>query len=169
MRQAAIGAQLRAESMQPAIGIMGICRAGGLPIRLCHGGTRNQGKHKRDHLRSRIVQIAHRGIEIKLCGAATASVMMPIGTKHPLTGRCRIGTGLLFIDEAVRNQLMSLLAMRTLLMVQLPGLLLNGVEAGVVDLHDGTGMEKVSIMQRSIPAGKSAQANWRYNSLVGRR
>ena len=94
---------------------------------------------------------------------------MPIGTEHAFTHRFGLATYLLLANETVRNELMGLLAMRTLLMVQLPGLLLNGFQAGIVDLHDGTGMEKVSIMQRSIPAGKFARANCRYNGLLGRR
>lgn len=146
MRQTAVGTQLRAQSIQPAIGITGIGLAGGLVIRFLHGGARNQGQYERDHLQARVVQIAHRGIEIQLHGAATAGVLTPIGTMYPFTGRCRIGTDLLFIDEAVGNQLLRLSAMAALLMVQLPGLLLNGWQACVVNLHGGARKEKALIL-----------------------
>lgn len=63
---------------------------------------------------------------MQLHGAATARVTIPVGTKHPFARRFRLGAHLFFISESMRNQLLRLFAMNALLMVQLPGLLLNG-------------------------------------------
>ena len=65
-------------------------------------------------------------IQIKPHGAPTTGAAIPIGAKHAFADCCRIGARLLFVDEAMRNQLMGLLAMAASRMVQLHGLLING-------------------------------------------
>jgi hypothetical protein len=65
-------------------------------------------------------------------------VTLSIGTEYPLANRLRFGACLLLVYEAVRNQLLRLPAMRALLMLQLHGLLLNGLKVGVEALHEGT-------------------------------
>ena len=68
---------------------------------------------------------------------------MTIGTKDALThGLLGFGPGPLLVNEPVRNQMMVLLAMAAGFVEKRQGLLLNRVQAGVIDFHDGPLAEK---------------------------
>jgi hypothetical protein len=74
-------------------------------------------------------------------------VVVAVGAKHALADQARIAAALFFTDEAVRDQLMGLPAMRAGLGLQLHGLLVYRFEAGVIGLH-GTGQDKKALSWR---------------------
>jgi len=116
--------------------------AGCVVVSAPYGHAGNQRQYKCHHSDTRVMQISQGRIQIKLHGAPATGVIEPIGTEHPFTHRFWFVPHSFLANEAMRDELMGLLAMRALLMVQLHGLLFNGFQAGVVDLHDGASMEK---------------------------
>ena len=114
------------------------CAAGCVVVSALYGHARDQAYDKRLHAAARVMQIAYRRIDIKLQGSPASGVTIPIGAKHLFANRFRLGPHALLANEAMRNQLTRLLAMPALRSVQLPGLLLNGLKAGVVDSHERT-------------------------------
>jgi hypothetical protein len=110
------------------------------------------------------VQISHDRIQIKLYGASTSGVIVPVRTKYALSHGFRLGARLFLINEAMRDQLICLFAMDAFRMIHLHGVLVNSLKTRVVDLHHRTQTIKVRIMPYSISAEKFASPHSRYIS-----
>lgn len=67
---------------------------------------------------------------------------MAVGAVDAFADCLRFGTHPFLADEAMRNQVMCLLTMSTWRIVQLYGLLVDGLKVGIIALHDGAGIEK---------------------------
>lgn len=88
------------------------------------------------------MQISQSRIEIKLHGASTTRAVISIRAEHALTNGLWIGADAFLSNKAMGTQLADLFAMDAGFILQLEGSLLNGEAVGVVDLHDGVGIEK---------------------------
>ena len=145
VRHAAVGGELGAKAGEPAIGIARGGGVGGLLVGLLDGGTGDQGQYHGHYGGTAVMEIAYRLIKIELHGAPTAGVALSIGAEHAFADCDWVGQTLLFTNVAVRDELLGSLTVTAGGVVELRGLLLDGDEAGVVNLHGGLDIKEAHL------------------------